>query len=155
MNTKALILLLAVCLTAGSTSFAENANIGKWEMKARREQIELGMGKDITITCAPAFPFRVKVISEGIDAKGRPVHIEWVGRFNGRDYAVTGDPNSDMRSYTKVDDHTLNFAMKKSGKVVGRGQIVVEPDGRRRTVDAMELTAKGRWVKSASLCGLQ
>lgn len=155
MNIKALLLLLAVCLTAGSTSFAKNANIGKWEMNARREQIKLGMGKNMTVTCAPSFPFRVKVISEGTDAKGKPVHIEWVGRFNGRDYKVSGDPNSDMRSYTKVDDHTLNFSMKKSGKVVGRGKIVVEPDGSMRTVDAMALTAKGKWVKSAALCGLQ
>jgi len=34
-------------------------------------------------------------------------------KFDGKDYPVTGDPNSDMRSYTKVDEHTLGFNVKK------------------------------------------
>jgi hypothetical protein len=37
---------------------------------------------------------KMTVTSDGVDADGKPVHIEWKGRFNGKDYEVTGDPTS-------------------------------------------------------------
>src|SRR4026207_1735356 len=69
---------------------------------------------------------------EGVDADGKSVHSEWKGKFDGKDYEVTGDPNSDMRSYTKVNDQTLNMIVKKGGKVVAQGRIVVAAAGKRR-----------------------
>ncbi len=72
------------------------------------------------------------------------MHSEWIGMFNGTDYAVTGDPNADMRSYKKVDDHTLNFWQKKGGKVTTSGKIVVAPDGKSRTVHATGTDSKGK-----------
>ena len=155
MNTKALLLVLAVCLATASASFAANANMGKWELDATKTQTKQGMGKSMTITYSRVFLFRIKVTIEGMDAKGAPFHNEWVGRFDGRDYPVTGDPNSDMRSYTKVDSHTLSFSMKKAGRVVASGKIVVAPDGSLRTVKASTITPKGRMVRSAAVCGLQ
>jgi hypothetical protein len=47
----------------------------------------------------------------------KPTHNEWTGKFDGKDYPVTGDPNSDMRSYTKIDAHTLGLNVKKGGKI--------------------------------------
>ena len=41
-----------------------------------------------------------------IDGDGKPVHSEWTGNFDGKDYSVTGDPIADTRSYTKVDVRT-------------------------------------------------
>ena len=67
--------------------------------------------------------------------------------FDGKDYPVTGDAMSDMRSYTKVNDRTLNFTMKKGGKVVSGGQIVVAPDGKTRTVTETGMSAKHKKVK--------
>ena len=56
---------------------------------------------------------QVKVTSDGIDANGKPMHVEWSGKLDGKDYPLTGDPNSDTRSYTKVNDRTLTTANKK------------------------------------------
>jgi hypothetical protein len=98
-----------------------------------------------------AFPFRTKITVEGADAKGKPTRTEWVGMFNGTDYAVTGDPDSDMRSYNKVDDHTLNFWMKKGGKVVGSGKVVVSADGKSRTVTVNRRNNKGKMVRTTAV----
>ena len=57
---------------------------------------------------------------------------------------VTGDPNSDMRSYTKVNDQTLNLTAKKGGKVVAQGRIVVAADGKSRVSTVSGTTAKGK-----------
>src|SRR5437763_16272817 len=40
----------------------------------------------------------VKVTVDGVDGDGKPAHNEWTGKFDGKDYSVTGDPNADMRS---------------------------------------------------------
>jgi hypothetical protein len=76
----------------------------------------------------------VKVTVNGTDEDGEPTHNEWTGKFDGKDYAVTGDPTSDMRAYKKVDAHTLRITMKKDGKVTMTGKIVVSADGKSRTV---------------------
>ena len=54
--------------------------------------------------------------------------------FDGKDYPVTGDPESDARSYRKIDDRTMEFWVKKGGKVMASGKIIVAPDGKSRTV---------------------
>jgi hypothetical protein len=36
----------------------------------------------------------------------------WTGKFDGKDDPVTGDPNSDTRSLTKIDDRTLGPARR-------------------------------------------
>jgi hypothetical protein len=77
---------------------------------------------------------KIKSTIDGFDAEGKPTHNEWTGKFDGKDYPVTGDPNSDMRSFTKVNDRTLSVAAKKAGKVTVSGRIVVAADGKSRTV---------------------
>ena len=84
---------------------------------------------------------QVKITADGVNADGKPMHSEWTGKFDGKDYPVTGDPNADMRSYTKVDDRTLNFTGKKGGKVTVTGRVVVAADGKSRTVTRVEQPA--------------
>ena len=76
----------------------------------------------------------VKVTVDGVDGAGNPSHNEWTGKFDGKFYAVTGDPTSDMRSYRKINNQTLALTGKKDGKVSLTGRIVVSANGRTRTV---------------------
>jgi hypothetical protein len=47
----------------------------------------------------------IKATVDGVDAQGKPTHNEWTGKFDGKDYPVTGDPSSDTRSVKQIDDH--------------------------------------------------
>ena len=121
-------------------------------LEAERGQIEIARGaaKNKTVVYQSAF-FQTKVTVDGTDGKGKPAHNEWTGKFDGKDYAVTGDPMSDMRSYKKVDDHTLSMTIKKGGKVVGTGKIVVAADGKSRTVTTMGTNSKGKKFKNTAV----
>src|SRR5215472_15249110 len=58
-----------------------------------------------------------------------PTHTEWSGKFDGKDYPVTGSPDVDMRAFTQVNDHILKISEKKGGKVVTTGRSIVSTDG--------------------------
>lgn len=93
----------------------------------------------------------VKATVDGVDAQGKPTHNEWTGKFDGKDYPVTGDPNSDTRAIKQINDHTLELTVKKGGKVTMTGKIVVAPDGKSRTLTASGTDAMGKKIHSTSV----
>lgn len=88
---------------------------------------------------------------DGVDAKGKPAHDEWVGMFDGKDYPVTGDRESDSRGYRKIDDRTMEFWEKKGGKLIVSGKIVVAPDGKSRTVTATSTNGKHKKITTTAV----
>lgn len=133
MKTKTLGLILALCLLSGSACFA-NAFTGTWKLNPAKSKLRHAGQRNDWVVYEWAFPNQTKVSVTGVDGKGKRMHTDWVGRFDGKDYAVTGATDEDTRAYTEVNDHTLNFASKKGGKVLQKGRVVVAADGKSRTV---------------------
>jgi hypothetical protein len=79
------------------------------------------------------------------------MHNEWTGKFDGKDYPVTGDPSADTRSYRKVNDHTLTLTNKKGAKVTTSGHIILSANGKRRTVTTSGTNSKGKKVISTAI----
>jgi len=142
MKSKTLLVTLALCLATGTVCFAANAQMGTWRLNVKKSKLG-GMARNNTVVYS-SMVFQTKVTIDGTDEKGKPTHNEWTGRFDGKDYAVTGDPTSDMRSYRKIDDRTMEFTAKKGGKVTITGRAVVAPDGKSRTVHATGTDSKGK-----------
>jgi hypothetical protein len=150
MKTKTAILTLAFSLLAGAVCFAADAQMGTWKLNEAKSKFTKGAGKNMTVAYKSML-MKVKVTIDGVDPEGKPTHNEWSGKFDGKDYPVTGDPTSNMRSYQKVDDHTMDFTIKKDGKVTITGQIVVAADGKSRTVNATGTTEKGKKFKNVAV----
>ena len=123
-----------------------------WEpgVNAAKSKFTAGTGKNTTVVYEAAGD-SVKVTVDGVDAEGKPTHNEWTGKFDGKDYPVTGDPTSDMRSYKRANDHTLALTDKKEGKVTETGRIVVSADGKTRTVTVHGTDAKGMKISSTAV----
>jgi hypothetical protein len=144
MRTQIIGLTLALSFFAGITCFAaDDPQIGTWKLNEAKSKLTPDAGKN-TIVVYEAAGDQVKVVIDGIDKDGKPTHNEWTGKFDGKDYAVTGDPKSDMRSYKQIDSHTLQFAIKKDGKTTVTGRITVAADGKSRTVTANGTDAHGK-----------
>ena len=133
MKTKTFGLILAVCFLTSGACFA-SAFQGTWKLNAAKSKLGRGGQRNDRVVYDWAFPAQTKVTVDGRDAKGKAMHSEWTGRFDGKDYAVTGAADGDMRAYTEVNDHTLNFTSKKGGKVTLNGRVVISADGKTRTV---------------------
>lgn len=144
MKTKTIDLILALCFFAGAACFAaDDPQMGTWKLNESKSKLTPGTGKNITVAYE-ASGDEVKVAIDGTDAEGKPTHSEWTGKFDGKDYAVTGDPKSDMRSYKKISDRILAFAVKKDGKTTITGRIVVAADGKSRMVTAHGADEQGK-----------
>jgi hypothetical protein len=134
MKARTIALTVALCVVGAAVCFAaENPNMGTWKLNDAKSQFAAGATKNPTVVYEAAGD-KVKVTTDGTTGDGKPVHTEWTGKFDGKDYPVTGDPNVDTRSYKKIDDRTMEITNKKGSKVVTSGRIVVSADGKSRTV---------------------
>jgi hypothetical protein len=134
MKTKTTGLTLAFCFLATAACFAADAQMGTWRLNEAKSKFAPGRPKNTMVVYKDAMGGKVKITTDGVSADGKRTHSEWTGKFDGKEYPVTGDPNADMRSYTMVDDRTLNFTAKQGGKVTVTGRVVVAADGKSRTV---------------------
>ncbi len=135
---------------AGAVCFASDVQVGTWKLNEAKSKFAPESSKNLTVVYEVAGD-SVKVTVDGTDGAGKPTHNEWTGKYDGKDYPVTGDPNSDARSLKKVDDNTLELTVKKDGKVTITGQIVVSADGKTRTVTTSATDSKGKKVKNTAV----
>ena len=150
MKIRTIGLTLAFCFWAGALCFAADPQMGTWKLNEAKSKFTPGTTKN-TMVVYQAAGDQVKVTTNGVDAKGKSTHNQWTGRFDGKNYPVTGDPNSDARSYKKIDDRTLELTIWYQGRVTGKGRIVVSADGKSRTVTASGTTAKGKTFNNTAV----
>ena len=144
MKTKNIAVSLGLILAAGAL-YAADPMMGTWKLNEAKSKLTRGTVKNTKVVYDDRLiRDKVTVTTDGVDGDGKPVHAEWKGKFNGKDYEVSGDPNSDMRAYTKVNDQTLNMTAKKGGKVTATGRIAVAADGKSRVATVSGTTAKGK-----------
>jgi hypothetical protein len=150
MKIRIILVALVLCFVGAATCFADDPQIGTWKLNEAKSKITSGVPKNHTVIYE-ASGDNVKVTTEGVASDGKPAHSEWTGKFDGKDYPVTGDPSIDTRSYKKVNDHTLTLENKKDGKVTITGRVVVSADGKTRTVTLTAKDASGKKLTSTAV----
>jgi hypothetical protein len=150
MKMRTTVLLLVTLFVSATVCFAADPNLGTWKLNEAKSKIDAGLPKNLTVVYE-AVGDSVKATVDGVDGQGKPTHNEWTGKYDGKDYPVTGDPSSDVRSLKKIDDRTLELTVKKGGKVTMSGRVVVAADGKSRTLTVSGTDAKGKKIKSTSV----
>ena len=150
MKAKTIVLTLALYFVAAAVCFASDLQMGTWKLNEAKSKFAPGAAKNNTVVYEAAGD-NVKVTVDGTDRAGNPAHNEWTGKFDGKDYPVTGDPDSDARSYKKVGVRTLQLTVKKGGKVTISGRINVSADGKTRTVTTSGTDAQGKKFKNVAV----
>src|SRR5215472_12941220 len=141
----------ALFVLAAATCFAANdAFMGTWKLNESKSKITADAPKNQTVIYEAAGD-STKVTIDGTAPDGSPMHSEWTGKFDGKDYPSTGNPNEDMRSAKMVNDHTYHVVSKKGGKVVLTAHVVVAPDGKSRTVTTRGADSKGKKYTSVAV----
>ena len=145
-----ILLTLAALFVGASVCLADSPQMGAWKLNEAKSHFAPKATKNKTVVYE-ASGDSIKVTVDGVDGDGGATHNEWTGKFNGRFYAVTGDPTSDMRSYRKINAHTLALTAQKDSKVTLTGRIVVSANGKTRTVTTTGKDSKGKWVTNRAV----
>ncbi|MDQ2979696.1 MAG: hypothetical protein M3R62_10790 [Acidobacteriota bacterium] len=149
MKRKTVLASLAALFAGVAVCFAADVNMGTWKLNEVKSKLSPAATRNNSVV--------YKTVGDGVTVTvdgtrdGKPVHSVWTGKFDGKDYPVTGDPTSDARSYKKVDDRTMQLTVKKDGKVTTTGRIVVAPDGKSRTVTTTGTDTSGKKVTGTAV----
>ncbi len=150
MKARMLLLTLALCFAGSASSFAQSPQMGTWKLDEAQSKVPAGFAKNSTVIYA-ANGDNVKVTTDGTGGDGKPMHTEWTGKFDGKEYPLTGDPTADSRSYKTVNEHELEITSKKNGKETNKGKVEVSKDGKTRTLHMTANDAAGKKVSGVSM----
>jgi hypothetical protein len=149
MKAKTIALTISLFFASVAMGFQNNPQVGTWKLNEAKSKFA-GKARNHTVVYE-ATGDQIKVTVEGVDENGAAVHSEWTGKFDGKEYPVTGDANSDVRSYRTINKNTLALSGKKNGKVTLSGRIVVSRDGKTRTVTTSTTNAQGKKVVNTAV----
>lgn len=149
MKARSIGLVLVTWFVGLALCYASPA-MGTWTLNEAKSKFGPGATKNTKVVYEAAGD-QIKVTVDGTDAKGNATHNEWTGKFDGKDYPVTGEPSYDSRAYKQVNANTLSMTLKKDGKVVGSGKIVMSADGKSRTVTTSVNGADGKKVTATAV----
>jgi hypothetical protein len=150
MKARSIVVPLVTCFVALTLCFAQDAMMGTWKLNEAKSKMGAGSPKNNTVVIEAAGE-NVKVTMDGVDPTGKPTHSEWTGKFDGKQYPVTGDANSDTRSYKTIDDRTFEVSAKTKGKVSVSGRVVVSADGKTRTAHVKGTSPSGEKYETTAV----
>jgi hypothetical protein len=149
MKTKTIALTISLVFVSVALGFQNNPQIGTWKLNEAKSKFA-GKARNQTVVYEAAGD-QTKVTVDGVDESGAAVHSEWTGKFDGKDYPVTGDASGNARSYRMINKNTLSLTNKKDGKVTLTGRIVVSRAGKTRTVTTTATDAHGKKVTNVAV----
>jgi hypothetical protein len=142
-----------VCLAAMTlVVYAADMSVGTWKLNLAKSKYDPAnlAPKSQTVKNEVAAD-GVKQVADIVDSTGKAVHTEYTAKYDGKDYAVKGDPNRDMVALKKIDDYTFEFTNGKGGKAMTTGKVVYSKDGKTRTITTSGTNAQGQKVSNTTV----
>ena len=121
---------------------APDPAIGIWKLSVPLSSFTLGL-KDSVIR-VEAWNDGLKVSAEIIDAAGNKTHPQISYKCDGNDYPLTGFPQADSISTTRINERKSESVLKKDGRVVLTAKAVIYWNGKSLTVIRTGVDAEGR-----------
>jgi hypothetical protein len=143
---------VAVVLVSSVVVLAAGTEVGTWKLNVAKSKYSPGPApKSNTAKIEAWGDDGYKLTSNGTDAEGKPTHIEYAVKFDGKDVAIKGSPNSDTISAKRIDASTIETTSKKAGKVVMTIRSTVAKDGKTRTSVYTGKNAQGADVRNTAV----
>ena len=92
----------------------------------------------------------LRVIYDMVRRRGGIQHMEWSGRFDGKDYAVQGVDYVLTNAYRRLSDRSYEIVVKVDGRAAAVATAVVSADGGTLNVDTREQDENGRTVTTTA-----
>ena len=143
--------IVAWCWAIGTLCMSADLTVGAWKLNAAKSKYTPAEQARYETIKIEAVGDSMKVTLEGTDSVGKKVQAEWTGKYDSKDYPVTGNPDFDALAYKKINDHNYESTTKKGGKSINSAKIVYSADGKTRTVTSHGTNAKGQKISATAV----
>jgi hypothetical protein len=93
----------------------------------------------------------LRVIYDLVGIRGGITHMEWMGKFDGKDYPVQGVDYVLTHAYQRLNDHSYQITIKIDGMVTAVAKVEVSPDGKTLTTLTTGKGAQGNSVSTTAV----
>jgi hypothetical protein len=81
-----------------------------------------------------------KLDQQFVDDKGQSADVSFDPKFDGKEYPVKGDPDTDTVSLHRVNEREITFTYRKAGKITSKIKAMVSKDGKTTTLLVTDLS---------------
>jgi hypothetical protein len=134
------ILLVVFMVMAGP---AQDPWFGTWKLNPAKSSTNSDRYKRVTSRIEPAED-GLKVTYDMVGSRGGITHMEWSGKFDGKDYPVQGVDYVLTNAYTRLNDYSYQIVVKLDGALVATTTVLLSTDGRTLTTLTNEKNPQGQ-----------
>lgn len=142
--------IVMMLLAATSEAQSSDPIFGTWKLNLAKSKYDPGPAPKAVTLKYEAAGAGMKVTVDG-EAPSGPMHWEYAGNLDGKDNAITGNPEADAVALKRIGPTTTEATLKKSGKVVTTNTRVVSADGKTLTITAKGTNAEGKPVHNVQV----
>src|SRR5262249_52956722 len=130
IRTIFLVTLIVIFISATLTVQAQAPWFGTWKLNFAKSTGSSGIRyKRVMLKISP-WEDGLKVAYDYVGIRGGVTHMEWTGRFDGKDYLVQGLDYVLTNAYTLTDVRGYRINVKVEGAVAATATVVISPDGK-------------------------
>ena len=146
-----LVLVLVAAIMVATPSAQQQAPwFGSWQqVPPEKKWFDPWPYQKVTLRIEPTDD-GLRVIYDMVRRRGGIQHMEWSGRFDGKDYAVQGVDYVLTNAYRKLSDRSYEIVVKVDGRAAAVATAVVSADGGTLNVDTREQDENGRTVTTTA-----
>jgi hypothetical protein len=141
------IILLLMLLAAQSPE----PWLGTWKLHLAKSTADRDARYKRGTTKIEAWHDGLKVTYDLVGVRGGATHMEWTGKFDGRDYPVQGVDYVLTNAYSRIDDHSYQITIKIDGVLTATAKVVISPDGKTLTTTTTGNNAQGKSVTTTTI----
>ncbi len=141
----AITILIAALALFVATAAADQSS-GTWKLNLEKSKYSPGPAPKSLTVVVESDENNYKLEATGTDSEGKPTHVQYSAKFDGKDYPVTGMANADTVSIKRIDANTIEVKQKKDAKVVMTVTTKISNDGKTRTSTWHGKNAEGKEV---------
>ena len=141
------LIILIMGILCFAVSAAGDPQLGTWNLNLAKSKYIPGFPKPRSQThkYEQTGSDGVTYIQDGLDEQGKPVHVEYTAKYDGKAYPVYGDPSRDTVALKRGSAYETKGTSKKARQVVGTFTGVVSKNGTVLTI-TLKGTRNGRKV---------
>jgi hypothetical protein len=146
-QTYVLMTVMLLMLALATAAIAGDPFVGTWKTNIAKSKFipgpppAAGKGETVTIT---AQDNGIILVADGWYADGKPFHVTFAAKFDGKDYPYTGTSNADTVALKRINANSFDSVSKKGGKELGRNRTVISKDGKTMTRTIKGKNAEGQ-----------